>query len=281
MARNMLRALVAAVAAAAVLVAAGCGSQEASVLAPAFEKKITSANVSMSLAANAMGQGLKVTLNGPVASNGDDQIPDADLKLHVEGAGVPAPVDARLVSTAKNAWVQYDGETYVVGEDKIDQLKQQGSSQQQPSPADLQDFLRKAKDWFPDTATQEDATLDGEKVTRVTGRLDLSKAIQGIGSIAKGQQGLPSGAELDQIEGFLADPRFTVDVAKSDGTLRRIAATMDLKGVPGGGKVDFELKLSDVGKPVTVTPLSGGRPIEELGQKLKGLMGAAPALAVS
>jgi hypothetical protein len=270
------------VASAALLVGVGCGGKEAEVAKTAFSTEIDRATVDLDISANAAGQSVKVTLDGPYSSNGKDTLPSVDWKLHAEGVG-PAPVDARVISSATNAFVEYGGETYEVGEDKVAQLRQHQGGSQGPSPADLQAFLEKAKGWFPDTATQEDAELDGEDVNRITGKLDLSKAFADIMDMAAKQGHMPGpaiGIDPKQFEQFLSDPRFTLDTAKSDGTLRRIAATAQLEGVPGGGEISFSLQLRDVGEQVVITPPASGRPIEELAEKLKQQFGAmAPAFS--
>jgi hypothetical protein len=221
-----------------------------------------------------------VSLTGPYKSNGKQELPDADMTLKVEGMG-PQPMTARIISTKDNAFVEYEGVTYEVGADKIAQLKAQSRSGKGTTP-DVATLMAQMKSWFPDTSTQEDADLDGEAVTRVTGHMDLAKALKGFTDIAKqsaaadpqAAKALEGSPDIAQVEKFLSDPSFTLDVAKSDGTLRRVAAETELKGVPGGGKIAFSVQFKDVGKPVTVTAPASGRPIEELGQKL-GALGAA------
>ena len=89
------------------------------------------------------------------------------------------------------------------------------------------------QDWFPQSDTQEDADLDGEPVTRVTGKLDLSAALTDLKELAKrpgmsGAEGLKelSNGDIKRIERMFSDPSFTLDVGRDDGKLRRIVATM-------------------------------------------------------
>jgi hypothetical protein len=277
--RTTIGALVAAV---ALVVGTGCGAEEAEVAKSAFSKPVDRATVALDLSVKAVGQDMGVSLQGPYSSNGKDKLPSVDWRVKVRGAGAP-PLEARVISSATNAFVEYGGQTYEVGEDKVAQFTQQANSNQQHTPVDIAAFMRKAQSWFPDTDTHQDADLDGEKVTRVTGRMDVSKALQGLMDLAKqsssadpdAAKALQATPDLAQVEKYVSDPRFTLDVAKSDGTLRRIAATMDLKGVPGGGTISLSLQLSDVGKPVTIQTPSSGRPIEELGQALQQVFGGA------
>jgi hypothetical protein len=264
----------------AMLVALGCGGKEAAVVQSAFDHPIDSATIAMSLSAESPMGNLGVSLTGPYKSNGKQELPDADLQLKVQGAG-PQPMEARLISTKDNAFVVYDGVTYEVGADKIAQLKTQ-SKQGQGTTPDVAALMEQMKSWFPETSTQEAADLDGEAVTRVTGRMDLEKALKGFMDIAKqsaaadpqAAKAFEQSPDMAQVEKFLSDPSFTLDVAKSDGTLRRVAAETELEGVPGGGRIAFSLQFKDVGKPVTIQAPAGGRPIEELGEKL-GALGAA------
>jgi hypothetical protein len=273
--------IAALVAAAATLVAAGCGSEEAQVVQAAFDHPIERATVEVGLEAQTPQGSFAVSVAGPFSSNGDEQLPDADLTLSVQGPGMPA-FQAEIITTAENAFVVYDGVTYEVGEDRIAQFKPQ---QGQASPADVAAMLQKMKGWFSETSTSRDAELDGEAVIRVNGTMDLSEALAGFLDIAK-QTGsadpqvagaLEAAPDLDMVGNFLSDPRFTIDVAKSDGSLRRVVAETRLQGVPGGGRIAFAVQLKDVGKPVTVKAPSGGRPIEELMQHitLPGLGGAS------
>jgi hypothetical protein len=277
MPRRMLGTTIGAMlAAAALLVGTGCGAREAEVAKTAFSTDVDRATVALDVSVKAAGNDVRLSMKGPYSANGDRDLPSVDWRVALQGVG-PQPIEARVVSSAKNAWVQYGGETYEVGEDRLAKLIADESAKQ-PTPADLQGLLAKAKGWFADTATEEDAELDGEDVTRVTGTLDISKALEDIMALVKqpgaaDQPGFELGAV--QLEQFLSDPRFTLDVAKSDGSLRRIAATTKLTGVPGGGTISFSLQLTDVGKPVTIAPLSGGRPIEELGSQLKAFFGGA------
>jgi hypothetical protein len=251
----------------------GCGAREAEVVKGAFEQPIESANVSVALSANS-GQGaMKLSLAGPYKSNGKDELPSADMALKVEGA-TPHAIEGRLISTGKNAFIEYGGETYEVGEEQIAELKKQGASGEptQLTPADIQKLMGTMQDWFPQSDTQEDADLDGEPVTRVTGKLDLSAALTDLKDLAKkpgisGAEALKelSNGDIRRMERMVSDPTFTIDVGRTDGKLRRIVAAMKIDD----GAIDFSIRFKDVDKPVTIDAPSSGKPIEELGQKLQ------------
>jgi hypothetical protein len=85
----------------------------------------------------------------------------------------------------------------------------------------------------------------------------------------KGAEQLSTG-DINAIDDSVSDPKFTIDVAKRDGKLRRVEASMKVKDESDSGSMTFALLLTDVDKPVTIDAPSSGRPIEELMRKLFG-----------
>jgi hypothetical protein len=260
----------------------GCGAQEAEVVKGAFEKDIKSANIELVLDVEATQGSMGLKLAGPYQSNGKDKLPTTDLAVQIRGA-TPNTISGRLISSDKNAFVEYGGETYEVGEQMIAQLQKSGQSEQLSS-SDIRSLMGQMQDWFPSSDTQEDADLDGEPVTRVTGKLDLSAALTDLKDLAgrpgmSGAEGLKqlSDGDIKQVERMFSDPKFTVDVGRDDGKLRRIVATLKVDDGTDKGAMEFSMRFKDVDKPVQIdVPASGsGKPIEELGQKLEQDFGGA------
>src|ERR1700755_600568 len=106
------RPLVVMVSAAAIALS-GCGAKEAAVVKGAFEQPIKSANIELTVSVKSGQEAVNVSLAGPYQSNGKDEIPSADLALKLEGVA-PKTIEGRLISTGKNAFVEYEGETYEV-----------------------------------------------------------------------------------------------------------------------------------------------------------------------
>jgi len=260
----------------AAIALSGCSAKEAAVVKSAFEKPVKSANIELTMSVKSGQQTVNVSLAGPYQSNGENELPSADLALKLEGVG-PKTIEGRLISTGKNAFVEYEGETYEVGADKIAELKKEGASGEptQLTPADIQKLMGTMQDWFPQSDSQENVDLDGEPVTRVTGKLDLSKALTDLKALAAkpGLSGVEelkqlSGGDIKEIERMVSDPKFTIDVGKNDGKLRRVQASIKVDDKSDSGTVDFSLRFKDVDKPVTIDAPSSGKPIEELAQKL-------------
>jgi hypothetical protein len=237
----------------------------------------------MALDVKATQGAMGLKLAGPYQSNGKDQLPNADLALQITGAA-PGTISGRLISTGKNAFIEYGGEIYEVGEQQIAQLQKQGGGGEQLSSSDIRSLMGQMQDWFPSSDTQEDADLEGEPVTRVTGKLDLSAALTDLKELAKkpgvsGAEGLKqlSNGDIKRVERMFSDPRFTVDVGRDDGKLRRIVATLKVDDGQDKGAMEFSMRFKDVDKPVKIdAPATGsGKPIEELGQKLQQDFGGA------
>lgn len=258
----MKTCLVGLLAAAAVAVS-GCGSQEASVLQTAFKHPIKSANMQIAFDVTSPQDSAHVTIAGPFKSNGKGNLPSLDWRVHI--AGGPKSIDGEIISTGDDAFIKYGGKTYEAGKATIAKLKRQGTQQGSLQAADISQLTAKMRDWFPQSDTQENAQLDGQPVTRVTGRLDLSKALEDISQMTQGGPAITQ-KDLSQIDKLLTDPRFTVDVGSSDGQLRRILATMRIKGQ---GSMRFMVRYRDIGKPVTIDAPSSGLPLSQLGAKLQ------------
>jgi hypothetical protein len=261
----------------------GCGAQEAEVVKGAFEKDIESANIEVAVDVKAPQGAVGFKLAGPYQSNGQDKLPSADLAVQVMGA-TPGAINGRVISTGKNVFVEYGGETYEVGEDLVAQMQKSNEASGQLTPNDIKAIMGEAQDWFPTADTQEDADLDGEPVTRVTGKLDLSKALTDLKKLAS-RPGMSAAQGLDQlskgdikdIERMFSDPKFTLDVGRDDGKLRRIVASFNVDDGTDKGAVKFSMRFKDVDKPVKIdAPATGsGKPIEELGRKLEQDFGGA------
>jgi hypothetical protein len=252
----MKRRLVAAVTAAIAL--NGCGAEEASVVKGAFEKEISSAQVEISIVSSSDQGESTVSMTGPYKSNGKGKLPSVDWKFTM--AGARGPMNMQLLSGPDKAFVVYQSNTYEFSDQDLQGLRRGGQ------PVDLDRLMRAMQDWFPETATEQDATLAGEKVTRVSGKIDLKAALKDLKSLGDGPEQLKqlSLADLRKAGQGISDPRFTVDVAQSDGKLRRIEASTNVKNEGRSGKVTFTVQLSDVDKPVDIDAPTSGQPLSEL-----------------
>jgi hypothetical protein len=275
-----LKTLKAALCIAAVATAAaGCSDQQASTLDSAFKQGVQSADMSMTVSGKTDGQAFSFSLAGPYQSNGKGKLPSLDWQLQVQAPQIPT-IQARVITSKTNAFVVFDGQTYEVGEQLLAQsMKGQGSSQT-PSFADLKAAGIDVRSWLEDADANDRANLDGEPVTRYSGRLDVDAALKGLRKLAgtkflnsEQTQALSqlSDKDIQAADKAIKDPRFEVDVAKSDGKLRRIAAK--ILPATGSGVIDFEIRYKNVDKPVTIDAPKSGRPITDLAKALQEKFG--------
>jgi hypothetical protein len=267
--------MVCALAALAVAISA-CGSKEASIVDRAFKNHIDSAQVTFRVMVQ---QGAKkaqaFTVQGPFKNNGTGQIPSFDLQVNAADQ-----FKGELISSGKDLFVRYQGETYDVGQDKVAQFQKQmaAKSKQQGQVDSVSDFGKLGIDlskWFPQTSVKQDSQAAGVPTTRVSGRLDISRALADFAKLLRkpqfksqiGGAGQITDAQVHQIAALISDPRFALDVGRADGKLRQITANATIKG---RAKLAMLLQLRDVDKPVTIDAPSSGRPIQELLSKITG-----------
>jgi hypothetical protein len=253
--RTALAALVAA------LALAGCGSREASVMKTAFDKPIQRADMELVFDVSASGGTEHVSVNGPYQSNGQGKLASFDYKVDASGFG-PKAVDAEVISTGRDVFVVYRGRAYHVGAANLQRVLRQAGPKAL-TPADLDGLLGRMKSWFSHTSTQEDAQLDGEPTTRVSGRMDLKATLEGIAQIT--HQPVSSVRDLEQ---HLTDPRFAVDVGRTDGRLRQIE--MEMADRSSGDVMEFKLRFRNLGRSVQIQTPAHPRPITALVRQFKG-----------
>src|SRR5689334_3816822 len=216
----MARRAVVAVACAFTAVAlTSCGSREAEVLGTAFKKHINTADVTVKVDVSSKEIAFGATLDGPYQRRGEHQMPAFDFNVNVAGP-TPRPISSRVISTGENWFIQYKDQWYEAGEQLIQEAEREDKTGPDRSlnPAEVQQLLEDARDWFPDSETQEHATLSGEQVTRVTGKLNVEAALKDL-AVLIGKRGGPKLGDKD-IEGVndvIKDARFTVDVGREIG----------------------------------------------------------------
>jgi hypothetical protein len=262
----VLRALTLAVAVTATLVVtAACGEERpaaSSSLEGAFEQSIHSAQLSFTLTGNSAGEPFGFSFDGPYQSNGPGQIPSVDLRLRAQATGTSA-LEARLISDTSDFTVSYGGETYHLGD------AQTMDNEWTPEIDEIARGSINLRRYIHDAEPPQDATLDGEAVTRFSGRLDSRALFDDLQHVLDGHP-----PPLEATTGTPDDRgRFEVDVAQSDGKLRRISGTYQDPDTPGNN-ARFELRFTHVDEPqTTAAPPAGGRPIGDLYSRLTADLG--------
>jgi hypothetical protein len=267
------------VAAAALLLLGGCGSDLTAggsdtssardVIRQAAENPAKSADIDLSMELKVDGveqlkDPVRLTVKGPTRSNGPRRLPDVDWQVHFEGPGKNA--DVRVIATGGNAWIGYGGQTYEVGTGLVSRFMSRAQAQAQSQP--------KLKLAVPVWLKDAEVSDDGHKVS---GQLDVRKALADVNRItAQLPRGHQIGAKtLDQIDDAVKDASVEFQVG-DDHILRSSHVNFEFE-VPDdlrsqargleGGHLTFQSNQENVNGDQQVTAPSGARPLSELLQR--------------
>ena len=302
--RSLRAALLISLALATALLAAGCGGDDPkTTLDKAFSNSIESARVNLNAEAKVNGQGqlsqpVKFTLTGPYQSNGANKIPSFKWDMSLAGGG--QALQAGISSTGDNAFVNFQGSDYEVGEQEIARVNQQISqTKQQPNSRSLKDFGIDPKNWVTSEEDKGDEEVAGVETTHISAGLDvkalfndLNKTIDKAGGAAGGATGANppqklTEQQIDQIAQIVKDPKFDIYVGKDDDIIRRIAVALNFQ-VPQGqqqqaggastGSFTLSIEFADVGEKQTVTAPPNPKSIDQLSKDAQALSGALGGL---
>ena len=293
-----LTATTAALAAGLAACGSGTGSNEA--IDKAFSTPIKSATVALSLEMELKGssqvQGpVALRLNGPFQSGDGRRLPSFDWDISFSGGG--QSLQAGLVSTGENAWINLQGTDYEVGRDVVRQFNQSLERARKESKNEgrsLKDFGLDPSKWLKDTEEKGDVDVAGVETTHVSAAVDVGKLLEdlndALGRATAAVPGVGAGQKLTerqrkQAEEAIKDPKFEVFVGKDDNVLRRFTAQMDFEvpedqrdqaGGAEGGQISFTIEFSRVGETQPVEAPTNARPLSELTGQL-GLLGGGSA----
>jgi hypothetical protein len=267
---------------AAAAVLAGCGSsgspREARKLVDeAFARPIGSATVTIELTATLSGSGgsrpLQLMLSGPYRSNGRRKIPSFDWALDV--AGGSRPFTGELVSTGDDLFAKVGGTSYELGAARVAQANAQLA---QGSGAGAATLGIDPHSWIRDATVAGDAQIAGAATTHIHANVDVAKLVSDLRrALARAGGALPgtlprslSDRQVAAARGAIHNPTVDVYVAKSDGTLRRLAIALAFS-VPAGqqsrfagvksGTASLSLELANIGQPVSIAPPANAQPL--------------------
>lgn len=273
---------------------AGCGGgdgkdpQEA--INDAFSTPIESANVTLSMKLSAEGvpqleQPAEVKISGPFQSNGKEKLPSFDWQASVSGAG--QSFSGGLISTGDNAFVEWQGSNYEVGEEQIAQINQQLG--QQTEDKTLKDFGIDPNNWVTNAEDEGTEEVNGVETQHVSAGVDIERMLTDLNKTAE-QAGAMSGGEtqqitpeqVEQIKQVVKEPTIDVYVGNDDSKLRRLRVVINFE-IPeeqrsqfqgaSGGTFEFSLDLAEVGEEQTIEAPADARPLSELQGQLGGLGG--------
>lgn len=249
------------------------------------QPKIESADLDLSLDISVEGDSpgsLTATLSGPIDSSGDE-FPRFDLTATASGEGDGQSLDFEggATSTGDAAYVSYDGEDYEVDAATfglISSSYESASSQAEGQPQSTAG-LSLLKDALTGLENEGTEDVDGTETAHVSGEVDVAELVKAIGPLAEqasalggagAAAGIPTEAELAQLQSAVRSATFDVWSGTGDDILRRIAINLEIEAPGGAGSamVDFDITLGDVNGDVAIDAPSDAQPLTELFSKL-------------
>ena len=268
-------ATIAALAAVATALAAcggGGGSGDAqSVIDSATLDGVESGQIDLAVKAKADskdGGNLKVDISGAFEGEGQGELPLLDVTAKAGGklGGDPVDFDGGLVLLPNSAYVNYEGVEYEVDpttfsfvESAIQQGQREGGGEGEDggTTACQEEFGElEFSEFIVDAEEEGSANVGGESTTRVSGELDVPKALDQAIEIAESPAcsaqasaagELPSGAELDEAREEVEKSVKTANVelyVGEDDIVRRFVIDLTIEPEDDGkGPTEVQLKL--------------------------------------
>jgi hypothetical protein len=274
----------AALAALAALALAGCGEggsdEEArGLLERGFSKDVRSGYASVDAQLELEGiegfEGpLRLRLDGSfeVVRGDPTELPNLDMDFRASGAG--RWLSGRLLLTRANAWVEYGGAAYEVGEELWAPVRQALREQAQGGPGTFAAAGVDPLDWVRDAEVTGEGRVSGINATEVSGTLDVEAMLRDSNELSGGAR-LPD-ETLRDVEDAIEDVDFEAWIG-ADDIWRRVAAEAAFE-VPekerdsiGGlerGSLSLEVELDRPNEYVEFPAPADARPIDELLRRL-------------
>ena len=261
------------------VVAAACGGDEGgegndaeALLKRGFSTDVDSGELSVEMELSVEGvQGadgpFRLELSGPFRSYGPAEMPDLDMDFTASGQGVN--FDGALVLLSENAWVEFAGETYEVGEELWTRARE--SLNREGAPETFADAGVDPLRWVEDAQTGDSKEVSGTEATEVTGELDLTTVLRDFNRLSPDSAAIPR-ETLDEIEAAIGPVEFAAWIGEDD-IWRRISSDTSFtvpeaerQGAGGleGGKLSLDMTLEAPNESVTIESPGAGRPISDL-----------------
>jgi hypothetical protein len=236
-------------------------------LARAFAfDQIDSAAFDLKLAFSGQGERLTVEIGGAYERGAANDIPEFDV--HGKLAAPGATLRGGFISLGEEAYFARGNTGWKVPDEVWGPLVDavaQGSGARQPLalPFDPQT-------WVEDVQGKGTETIDGVETAHVAASIDAKRAMRDIAAVARRGGAEPSA--VTQAGSAVKRANLNAWVGSDDDVVRRLSADLVFAG---GGKVVFELELSDVNKPQDIAApanVRSGLPGGQLGQLARGLV---------
>ncbi len=232
-----------------------------------------------------VGDKLELTFDGPLRNNGADKLPSLDWKIAF--SGLTTKFTSRVVSTGDNFFINLGGQDFEAGREAVARLTEQARTSQQQGLAQVGLNPLRA---ISDVKQADSRTVAGTRLDVYTGTVDLdavmdqyerlSQSLPTTGAAQAVPQGRLTPEQRAQVERTFGSPRFEAGVADDD-TVRQLlitsrfttpAANRDEAGGITGGRIEYRVDYTDVGKAVTITPPADTQPIGDFARELQRIL---------
>jgi hypothetical protein len=228
----------------------------------------------------------QVDVSGPFDGNGSG---DAKLDLTVKGsgdiAGQSVDFEAGAIFTGDAGYISWKGTDYKLSSKQYSSLSSSLQSSSQTKDQN-QGNLPGLRDSLRDLTNEGETDVEGTNTIHVSGNVDPAKLSEAIRSAIK--QGVGSGAsqaqlqqlqgalpQLDQVSDSIKEASFDIYSGVDDHLLRKLDFNLDVAPRKGGEvKLTFDLTLSGVNEPQTVSAPSSSEPFDNLLRQAAPLLGA-------
>src|SRR3954463_15799539 len=234
--RPLLLVVLALSAALATACGSGSSSDAKATLDKAFSTPIKSARIDLEVSVKLDGVKqlngpIKLSVQGPYESGGDQSIPKADWDISASASG--QNFTAGFISTGTNAWVGFQGQNYEVGKATVTQINQQvrqAARTKGKKKQGLSQFGVDPQNWLTDAKDEGTETVAGVETNHISAKLDVDKFVDDLNSIVKKAGGSNAqqltDAQKNQVRNVVKNPRFDVYAGKDDNVIRRLSADL-------------------------------------------------------
>jgi hypothetical protein len=227
-----------------------------------------------------------VQLSGPFQSEGKAKLPKLDLDAKLAGGG--QNLTAGVTVTGDKAFVNFNGQEYVLSDQIFQQFKQgyeqaAAKGQKDSSGQSLASLGIDPRKWLTNPKNEGDAKVGDTDVVKITGGVDVGKLLDDVNTaLAKASSlGVQGAAQLPtkltddqkaQIQKAVKDVSVEIYTGKDDAILRRMAIALKVDDPEAKADIDVDFSLLDVNEDQEFTAPTGAKPFDELLGQLGGLI---------
>jgi hypothetical protein len=256
----------------------GNGGSAEDVLAETAEnlEEIESGRLTMRLVVTPKGaesEPVGFELAGPFSLAGAGELPVARVVYtQIRGS---ARGGVTIVSTGRKAYVDVGGQVYELPPEQANELRTAAEELEEGKGLGELGL----DDWIEEPKLSDGGLVAGVETDRIDANLDVAAAAQDLVELARGlaqgSLGDLSDADEQTIERATREAKLRLFTGKEDRLLRRLDVDVDLGfAVPAqlrnalgnlvGARIEFELRVDDPNRPVTVTKPQNVLPYSEL-----------------